>query len=521
MPAPFFTSNPAEYDRVPGLYITERNPPGAIRGRSLNGVAVFGPCVRGPVDQVIEVTSRARFEEIFGARDYGAGGDLVGKVWRSLLNKPFGKLYVCRAAAAAAATASFGLEDTDGGGGQIVLTVSAANPGAWGNDVKVLVEAATDADANHFNLVVSYLGRTVTYQNLDCSGANDNLATVIGDDLGTWIVATKDNSGRPLNFASFTGGFAAALDADGYINLGETVASFTSVAGTEGTIAGTDYTAAGRAIPTIATYRGASGSPSIVFSAEDTTALVTSINTALITASATVNDRVFIIWTGDHTDTDADAATYADSVSRTDRVILAWNSPYTIDPETASEIQTPPAEWLASTLSQIDVDVHPGEEATKAFTRGISRLTNPSLAREAYADLQAAGVAAYEADGGFAIVSGVTLSLTSGLEKITRRRSADFLQLSAGDRLKYFVKKKNTEARRRVIGGELTSFTDELKRSERVVEDYAIDQESVNTVAGRAAGREFILWRVKLLGHFLALILQTEIGTGVTIEVGQ
>lgn len=514
MPAPLFTSNPAEFTRLEGLYIYEQDPPGFVRGVSLGAVGVFGPCTRGPVDSPTLITSEARFLEVFGGRDFGSGGVLINKVWRSLLNKPFGRLYVVRTLAAAAVAASFTEEDTAGGGGAAIIRIDASSRGAWGNQVKFKVTNATNGVSTSFNLTIKYLGATVVYENLSVNAADDNLATVIGDDLANNVVVTKLASGRPLNTASGTGAYLAALDSAGFMNLGTTVASYVSVAGTEGTIAASDYTGTNRSIDQIKEFKGLG----MVYSAEDTEALVTTINTAMITAAAASSDRLFLIWSGDHTDTDVQATTYFNTLTDNDRTINCFNSPYTLDTDTGVLIQTPPVEWVASTLSQIDVDINAGEEATKKFTSGISRLTYESLTREQYALLSESGICAYEKDEGFVIVSAITASLTPGREQITRRRSADFLQLSAAGRLKFFVKKKNLPATRRIMGGEIIAFSDTLQKQGRIVESFEVDQESVNTAAQRAQGLEFILWRVRLIGHMLYLVLKTEIGTGVTIE---
>lgn len=519
MPAPLFTSNPADFNRLEGLYIYETTPPGFIRGVNLGVGAVMGQCVRGPVDTPVEITSESRFLEVFGGRDYGAGGTLIGHVWRDLLNKPFGKLVVCRAAASAGVAASFTEEDTDGGAGTAIIRIDASSKGAWGNNVYFRIEAATDGDADHFNLVIRYLGVVTTYENLDTSATgNDNLLATIGDDYGNHVVVTKLADGRPLNTDSNTAPYLTALDTGaigGYMALGTTVAGYTAVVGTEGTIAATDYTATDRALDKIKAYSGVG----FVWSAEDDSTLTPTVNTAVVLAAAASSDRLFLIWTGDHTDSKADAVTYFNTLTDNDRTVNCLNSPYTLDTETATLVQTPPTAWMASILSQTDVDINPGEEATKQFTAGISSLTNESWTRDDYIDLRDAGIAALERDDGFVFVSSVVALLTEGLTEITRRRSADFLQLSAAARLKYYVKKKNLIEARRIMGGELVAFSKGLKNQSRIIEEFEVDQESVNTVAQRAQGLEYILWRVKLIGHILYLVLKTEIGTGVTIEV--
>ena len=68
------------------------------------------------------------------------------------------------------------------------------------------------------------------------------------------------------------------------------------------------------------------------------------------------------------------------------------------------------------------------------------------------------------------------------------------------------------------MAGELVAFSADLKDQSRIVEDFEVDSESVNTPNQRAQGEEHLLWRVRLIGHILALVLETEIATGTLIE---
>lgn len=517
-PAPLATSNPADYQRLEGVYITERNPPGFIRGVSLNTVGIFGQTTRGPVDTPVEITSESRFLEVFGGRDYGNGGALINHVWRDLLNKKFGKMFIVRALATAAVAASFTFEEGVDGSGTAVLKVEASSAGLWGNEVWARIDDATDADPDHFNLVVKLNGAVVTYENLNIkTTADDNLLEVVGDDDGNWVVVTKVADGRPATSSTITEvGFVAAKDSDDFIDLGVTLSEYTTVAGTEGTIASSDYTGTDRALAQLAAYKGVP----IVFCSEDDETISQAVNTAMVTAAAASSDRLFLCWSGDHDDSKVDAETYFDSLNAAanDRMVACFNSPYTLDPEIGTLIQVPPQSWKASILSQTEADDHPGEEATKQWTAGISKLTLDSLNWEDYASLREHGICALERDEGFLFVSGVVMDLTPGKTEITRRRSADKIQLSAARRLKHYVKKRNTETTRRVMGGELTDFLEQYKARERIVEGYVVDQQSPNTPASRAQGEEYILTRVRLIGHILHLILLTEIGTGVTVE---
>ena len=93
-----------------------------------------------------------------------------------------------------------------------------------------------------------------------------------------------------------------------------------------------------------------------------------------------------------------------------------------------------------------------------------------------------------------------------------------FLLLSAADRLREYVKEEGTTTVRAAMVAELQAFSEELRDQERIIENFAIEQATVNTEAQRARGIERILWRVKLIGHLLHLVISAEIGTGVLIE---
>lgn len=509
MPSILYTSNPADYTTLERVYVTELAGPGFVQGVNLNTVGVTGQCVRGPKDTPVEINSLARFLEIFGGRDKtanGTGGAYLGEVRKMLLNKPFGRLIVVRAVAAAAVKASFTLETLANGTGTAICAVTAANEGTWGNDVKIKVLAATDADATHFNLSVSYLGATKLYENLNLTTGNDNSLTVLGDDLATLITITKLADGTPLT----TG--MSGLDANGYVNLGQTVASFANVPGTDGTIADTDYTATGRALDKLTAYPGIA----LQLVAERAGA---TINAAIIAKAATATDRMFAIYSGNLADSSATAITDVGSLTRIDRVVYCYNAPYTLDPDTATQIQVPPHHHMASIFSQTLVNQHVGSNRTKAWTAGITKLTQETLAPGDYVSLRAAGICALEraANGGFVYVSGVTTNLTVTLAQIARRREADFLTLSMAGRLVDFVKEENTEDVQAEMGGEIVDFLSGFKRAKSIVKDFSIDQASVNTDAARAQGIEVIQTNVQLYGHILGLVLKTNMNTGVTV----
>lgn len=485
MPAPFFTSNESEIPLLEGLYIKERTPPAAISGANLSEVCIVGETLRGPVARAIECTSEARFEDVFGSRDLvGGQGAIANKVWKALMNKPFGLVKVVRVAAAAAASATHNFSDAVP---TAIFRLDANGPGAYGNSISAtVVVPSTDGVSGRFDLkVTDEKGKQSVYPNLDMTGSNDNSLAVIGTDDANCFVFTKLSSGTPVaSTASLTGG-------------------------TDGSVADSDYTAAGKGLNVGAAATGCS----VVFTADYMSAAV---RAQVMTLSATVNDRMFLIGPDNETVSEATAITDV-AAYRSDRIVYCFNHAYTQDPTNAAQVLTRPESWLASILSQTDIDIHPGEEDTKQFTAGITKLYNESYVRGDYKALKAAGICALEDNDGFAFVSGVTTSLQSGKTQITRRRMADFLQLSVADFLKHSVKKKNTDKRRKDNAGKCIDYLQGLQDEERVVEKFQVDPDKLNTPNGRAAGIERLLMRVRLISHMLELVLETEIGTNVVI----
>lgn len=505
----YFTTNPAEFSQLEGLYVSEREPAGMIRGKDLGTVSMAGKAVRGP-DAPQIITSAGQFVDTYGERDYGSGGTLIGEMWKALLNKPFGTLVCRRVRAADAVKASFTMETAGGGGGTPVLRADASSVGFWGNGVGLLVEDATDGDADHFNLTVTWLGKSTLYQNMDISATGvDNTLELLGGDVTNLITLTKLADGRPCNTSAI-----AEADADDYIYLGMTAAGFTTVAGAEGTLVVGDY---------VDGLEDIAGFPNVAVCMvpEAVTGSAATFHSAMVTLAANAHDRIFLTWAQAHGQTvAAEAAQVGTQITtRSDRIVWCYNSPYTLDPKTDAEVQTAPHVWMAAILSQIDVDIHAGAFETVALLAGITRVTNTALTRADLKTLREAGICQLEGvPDGFQFRSAVTTSLVEGKTELARRRACDYLQLSAASRLRYYVKRKNTATNRSLAAGELTAFSDDLRDRERVIEDYEIDQNSVNTPTQRARGEEHILWRVRLIGHILALVLETDISTGTIIE---
>lgn len=509
MTAPFFTSNDSDLTQLEGLYIQEQNPPAIVQGISLNIVGIDGECVRGPNDTAVLITSQGQFTSIFGGRDFtanGSGGARIGLVHAALMNKRFGAVMVVRTVASDAVKASFTVETASGGGGTQIARIDAFGFGTHGNNIGTKVSAATSGISTQWNLTVRYLGNDITYANLDTSTGTDNTASIIGTDPSRLIQITKLADGRPVNNAASTDG----ADTNGFVFLGTTVSGYTNVVGSNGTIADTDFTGAGKGMEILQATKGIA----VCFVAERSSAAIKS-KIALLAANAV--DRIWLCG-ADTSSTSVSAAITDVALNRSDRIVYCYDHPLTTDPDTGTIVTVRPESWLASIMSQTDVDIHVGDEDNKTYTAAITSLTNESLQRADYIFLKAAGICALEDDDGFSFVSGVTSLLTSGKTEIARRRETDYLQLSLAVELKHSVKKKNTPARRKANAALIQGFLNDLKKQQRIVADFSVDTESLNTVNGRASGLEKILLRVQLIGHILYLDLVTQIGVSVTFQ---
>lgn len=508
MPGPFFISAQSQMD-VEALYIQELNPPGLKTGVSLNKLGVGGVTVRGPTGGVA-VGSPADFLRIFGGRDYGAGGAYVNEVHKFLLNKRFGEIVVFRAVAADAVKASFTMETAAGGAGTAVLRIDAASVGIWGNDVQAKVATASDADANHFDLTIRYLGVDYLLKNVDISSTNDNLAAKISeiwDADGALISMTKLAAGRPVSTAAGIDG----ADAEAFVNLGETVAGFTSVAGSNGTIADSDFTGADKVIDQLAGYKG-------LYVCALAGRSNATVKAAIKTVAAAGSDRIWLICPD--SDTTAKSAAITDVANyRTDKARFIFNHHKTLDRQTGEVIFVEPHSWSASIITQTDVKTHTGHIENSVFTAGSLGLKYESLTKADYAAFRAAGISAFEKDedGNIVEVSSLTTSLTSGKEEFARRRMTDELQLLAAKRLKPLVKSLGSEMQLEKCKAELVGISEEKhEKNGEYVKDYSVKKTS--TQAQEDAGTYVFFWQVKLLSHILKLLVTTQIGTGVTIE---
>jgi hypothetical protein len=499
-----YTTNPNEWTRLEGVSVDRRKPDGQIMGASVNVTGILGQCVRGPLVPRL-VSDPAEAQAIYGGRDAGGGGAIVGQIWKAFLNRGFSfPCVLCRVAAAGAVAASY--EHVTGS--DHIIKVAATSVGTWANNaagigVSSAVETATDADANHFNLRIIYAGKVYLYENLDVHATGvDNLATVVGGSITNPVIVTKLMNGRPTNVT------AVAL-----------------ASGTDGTtsIAKSDFETA---FPLVANHPDTN----IIVAAEEAYQPYTAIMAAGAEASdlsASQPTKMIVTCnSGAYNDLAADEVTDLGTAltTKSRNIVWCYNPSSTLDQATSTLTEGGSHLDMAAILSQTDVDINPGEEDAIPMCSGVSSVRNEGLTRGALITLKAAGIAALEkVTSGFQFHSGVTVT---GAE-IADVRTEQFLTKSIAFELRHDVKKKGTATRRRQIQAKVYSFLLGLQKAERcVAPDDAVRGVSINvqwtdTFDERAANMGKLLVQVRTMPHLNFLVLETDMGTGTTVVVSR
>ncbi len=189
----------------PGVYVEEL-PSGV---RTLTGVATsiaafLGYFSRGPMDEAVRVFSFGDFEREFG----GLRADSeAGYAIRQFFLNGGGEAWVVRTAADVAESAAEATLLDDAGADALVLT--AAEPGAWANDLRFEVDYDASDQATQFNLRI-YRGEATTeeegYTNVTVASAEADI-----DGVSALVGAAMVGGNRPAQNGT-TGGDISALD---------------------------------------------------------------------------------------------------------------------------------------------------------------------------------------------------------------------------------------------------------------------------------------------------------------------
>ena len=243
----------------PGVYIREI-PSGSrsIAGASTSIAAFVGGFARGPVDTPVRMFSLADFETNFGGLD---GAQPASFAVSQFYINGGGTAYAVRVSNGADA-ASVTIQDFDNAAvslrataGRMIGTTAVANPGEWGNNLRIDIDYRCADPSTQFNLVISEVRlqdgiaqavRTEVFRNLTMAAGPANAIAVVnaGSALVTLDSAGADRPGAtgffsgdlsvgPVNLAALTG--QADIDVD--FGTGAETVSVDFGAGSPATIA--------------------------------------------------------------------------------------------------------------------------------------------------------------------------------------------------------------------------------------------------------------------------------------------
>lgn len=191
--------------------ITIRRQPPAIRPVTGLETTVWfaqGVTERGPVGDPQLITSWEEFKRVFGS--FLSGYHLPVSMYRAMAGRGAKRFWVNRivhfsdpddVTTKTSLASTFTIQDQQTTP-EDTLKVDAASDGAWGDDIDVQAAAATNKEANEFDLIVRYKDVEVErWRNMKIGSANANdpryCETVINGNSDYIVVTDKESAGTP------------------------------------------------------------------------------------------------------------------------------------------------------------------------------------------------------------------------------------------------------------------------------------------------------------------------------------
>jgi uncharacterized protein len=196
----------------PGVYIQEvSSGVQPIEGVSTSTTGFIGKAQMGPLDSAQLVTSFAEFQDRFGG--FLSDGFLAHAAMQ-FFNTRGRRLYVVRVARDAT-TASVTLADREAAA-QATLTIAAASPGAWPDDLSIVIGDGTLDPVNELKLQITRQGAVVeTFDDLSMNpDASNFIERAIGaaSQLVTAAAASIDTTVNGTSVSAATAGTALPAD---------------------------------------------------------------------------------------------------------------------------------------------------------------------------------------------------------------------------------------------------------------------------------------------------------------------
>jgi len=217
----------------PGVYVEEiSSGVHSITGVATSIAAFVGYTTKGPLNEAVVILNFSDFERTFGG--LSPDSEVAYAVQQFFLNGG-SEAYVVRVADGAA-TAQVTLRDASN---DAALVVSAASPGAWGNNVRLDVDYATLNPDSSFNLRVRrYELQGVT---MVAVAKEDHLNLSMNSRSPNYALSVVNDASKMVQLALPTGGLTldSTVTADRGFSLSRSLATFPSLTTQNRIVSGT------------------------------------------------------------------------------------------------------------------------------------------------------------------------------------------------------------------------------------------------------------------------------------------
>lgn len=480
-----------------GVNLLELLPPGQIRAGGLSVVGIVGDFPWGPLG-ITEISTPAELFATFCPAAFDAAASYTAM--RAFLGKTFPSgMLVCRIPAADAATAAKTYDDASVGDS---VTVTAKYQGVLGNSVSVEWSTNADDSTARDATVTIGTGYSVAYP---------AVATIVAT-----VLTVTDPADPYVTFSKASGGTLVPAVA----------AAAALVGGANGTATAANYVGTSSTIVGIRKFYPESIAVDVLFVAECPSALIDSVNTGL-KAFGTDTKKGMVVLSTVNGQSVATAKTYVASY-RADRAVYAYPRVLCTDGYTSSlpEIEVDGNAFAAACIVNCDPWKSPGGAEGAQFLTGITGLENEDLTAGEMDALNAKGITPFAmitSLGGAILRKAVTTSITSGLTKIRRRRTTDYLMNAIAERGQFYTERAfdgdfTNQTLGPISGGyvsEIGSFLGNEKALGHIA-SYGVDAFSAATQLDLDAGRWTVAISVRTYSDMDEIVLSHTIGDSVT-----
>lgn len=425
-----------------GVYAVEKLPSAVITPTGTGVAAIVEQFSWGPSQTLTTPTSRSQLINMLAP----PGMTRTTPGYLSVIRKAFPTLKFVRVLGSTAAAAQAVINKT---GPTALITVVLKYAGTEGNSVIITTSAATDGDANHFNITATVTGasgttsETIHNWNVSGTGADSTITQADLDRLLLIGSITKNSAGTPiLGSTTCSGGTNGTVNSATYV-------------GTQGT--GDQGVAKLEGDRTIRHF----------FTGDPGNSLRAAVNAGFMAHADYKTDRVAYI---NGNSAQAASAAQTDVASyRSQRVVYCDPWVYVLDDVDGTKRLVSSASFAGSVASRLppSTSIAWKNDLVGTMLGGINDLEADR--GDATVQNTAAGIATFirEEDGGFRIEAGVTTIAPQSPAKknLTRTLTGIYIASSVTTSLRPSVDGPNLPVYQQDIVDAITSFMQRLKKN--------------------------------------------------------